>query len=899
MNRRANILNAVRFESQDFVPMTLKLICSLMLLLCCPFLAAAESCLTIVHATNASPTEQYALEELKACLERVGQQTGKPVAVIAQQEGAPLPAADGVIYLGPTAFAAANGLADTSWGAEAWRVKSIGNNLVLTGGRPRGTLYAVYNYLERVIGVHWFEPGDETIMPQAAVRLTGIDLAGEPQAIYRTRHTGVDALAWDTLYNNISNTPVSLTIQSNRFFLEERAFRVRNRCPGMSGIGPHFLATAAERGGRELFSRDGGFQEIHPFIGHTFYRFISPGEYWAKHPEYFGFQPGKAPAKHPDDPQYHSGMLCLSSPEVRKLMIEKVSDYMAGLSNKVAAAGLEPPKIIGIGQMDRTTPCGCDGCRAFVKQHGEESDLLIDFLNEISDALVQKYPDLVLETLTYTWSLKPPRTIRPRPNLLFTWCNWGWPAAFGGDGSPKLDQPLTHPDNAARLTLLKQWSALGARLFIWDYQFLSSSLIPLTSAPYAAENFRTALQLGAKGFFYQENLWSPVEQNLFSFAHHGPWHKENFPALRAWMCYQLLADERQDIKQLEQLFFDGYYGPAAAPMAAFYRHLVSNQQQPRLPRQLFLSGATLDYLTGPFFTACHAYLDEARRLAAGQRKYELRVMQEGTRLDLSTLELWGDLERRHDGRALPWNRAELVRRWENECRMVSEERPWVIEDKKEMLKWSAQIIDYHRQARFHPLVSNLAPAEWMDISWRPFPSALAPFPIKGLSREHYLANDRLAAFGSVSVFRDEKASAFSNLTVRFSGAQPLSKAFTVGELGNGQSYTLIKVGTTRLLSTNQSAVLDFTLDGQQRFGGTTAAFDLMRRVPQREAAARWDVYVSVKPVWANPQRTLAKELWLERILLVRAEPGAERPAEEQAWYERYRRAAPPQVEYSE
>ncbi|MBM3501841.1 MAG: hypothetical protein FJX74_24570, partial [Armatimonadetes bacterium] len=44
-------------------------------------------------------------------------------------------------------------------------MKTRGDALVLTGGRPRGTLYAVYTFLEDVVGIRWWTAG-ERFIPQ-------------------------------------------------------------------------------------------------------------------------------------------------------------------------------------------------------------------------------------------------------------------------------------------------------------------------------------------------------------------------------------------------------------------------------------------------------------------------------------------------------------------------------------------------------------------------------------------------------------------------------------------------------------------------------------------------------------------------------------------------------------
>ena len=71
---------------------------------------------------------------------------GKELKKITEKE------ADGksVIFLGNTAFARKNGVDPDAAGKEEWILKTVGDDLIISGGRPAGTLYGVYELLERL-----------------------------------------------------------------------------------------------------------------------------------------------------------------------------------------------------------------------------------------------------------------------------------------------------------------------------------------------------------------------------------------------------------------------------------------------------------------------------------------------------------------------------------------------------------------------------------------------------------------------------------------------------------------------------------------------------------------------------------------------------------------------------
>ena len=86
---------------------------------------------------------------------------------------------------------------------EALVVRSNGKDLILCGevspdGIDRGTLFAVYEYLERALGVRWYYPDDRRIHPDGfgtmiprgtALKLDGWDIYDWPR--FRSRVGGV------------------------------------------------------------------------------------------------------------------------------------------------------------------------------------------------------------------------------------------------------------------------------------------------------------------------------------------------------------------------------------------------------------------------------------------------------------------------------------------------------------------------------------------------------------------------------------------------------------------------------------------------------------------------------------------------------------------------------------
>ena len=73
------------------------------------------------------------------------------------------------------------------YGTDNYRIytKEIGGRpcLLLAGGRPRSTIYAVYRYFEKFCGCRWFWDGDR--IPKSELILNNVDLTEEPRFEYR------------------------------------------------------------------------------------------------------------------------------------------------------------------------------------------------------------------------------------------------------------------------------------------------------------------------------------------------------------------------------------------------------------------------------------------------------------------------------------------------------------------------------------------------------------------------------------------------------------------------------------------------------------------------------------------------------------------------------------------
>lgn len=310
----------------------------------------------IVIAMDAPQPEQHAAGELANFLSQI---TGAKFDIV------PPPAAGKArLLVGPQAAKlatpdfSANGL-----GAEGIIIRSAGDDLILAGGYPRGTLYAVYTFLEEQLGCRWWSSTESTIPKKPTLQVANLDVRYVPVLEYRSPYW-FDAFDGD--------------------------WAARNKCNGQA----HRLDD--KRGGRHIYE---GFV-------HTFYPLISPEKYFKDHPEWFSEINGKR--------TYERAQLCLTNEEMRKELVKNLKER---LRNNPAAT------IASVSQNDWRGNCQCSNCAAIEKEEESPAGLMLRFVNAIAEDVEKDFPNVAISTLAYQYTRKPPKLTKPRHNVIIQLCS--------------------------------------------------------------------------------------------------------------------------------------------------------------------------------------------------------------------------------------------------------------------------------------------------------------------------------------------------------------------------------------------------------------------------------------------------------------------------------------------
>ena len=524
--------------------------------------------MTIVLAEGAIPSERTASEELAYYLGKV---TGGRFSVVGEASTETGPC----LYVGPTAFAKKQGFTPHRWGPEQWALRSVGEDVVLVGGRPRGTLYAVYRFLEDQLGVRWWNAYEEQVPKRPTLQIPNLDRHGEPKFRYRDIYS--------------------------LFAHDGGRFAARNRL----------------NGGTLDVALGNGVYSGPPNGAHTFCFYIPPKDCFDQHPEWFSLVKGKRTAE--------GAQLCLTNPGLRAAVVEKLKGYIEQSRADAQKAGRAPPEDFDISQNDWGGMCQCTACQGIAQREGSESGPLIDFLNHVADAVRDKYPEVRINTLAYQMTDSPPKTLRPRDNVLPRLC----------DTDANLLRPLTHADNRRFAKRLATWGRISKELRIWDYAVTYTSYpgLPLPTVHTYAPDYRYFAEHNVEGVFTEHE--HPILADLRD--------------LKIWMMMKLLEDPYRDAAALLTDFTDGFYGPAGPIVRRYLAKLQAAAESananvnwfPRLPQYTYL---TLDFLR-----RAQATFDEAEAAVGDDPTLQRRVRFARLPVDRACLVLWPKLMRQWIG----------------------------------------------------------------------------------------------------------------------------------------------------------------------------------------------------------------------------------------------------------
>jgi len=519
----------------------------------------------IALANDAVPAEKTAAVQLQKYLQQI---TGAPFRLCGESE---IDANAPQILVGAGARVKVL-LPGQNWDSlhhDGIVIKTVGNKLILAGGRPRGTLYAVFQFLEDVAGCRWWTPTEKDIPHKSTFNIPPQNTVYIPPFRYRENLT----------------TPME----------------------------DSFFATVLKENGHSMHqSVDWGSH--YTILGwcHTFSQLLPQQKYFHDHPEWYSDPrnhnlPCTANSIMPTD---RETQLCVSNPEVQNELARQALLWI----QKNPQAG-----YISISENDNGNFCRCPACEKLTRQEGSPMGPILQCVNNVAQKIHQQYPDFMVETLAYYDSVKPPKTIRPAPNVLIRL-------------APIFDDfghPMNSKWNEKTRKNLRQWSKIAPNLFVWNYVTnFHYGILPHPNWDVLAEDLRFFAANHVQGVFEQGNNFTKGAGD--------------FVPLRAWLIGHLMWNPNLDQQQLMQEFLQGYYG-AAAPCLEQYIQLLQHSFLSQ-DRRLTFNNTDFSFLTLDFMNQAERLFDQAEKNVQGEKVLLARVQRERLAVDAGWIYRYHDLK---------------------------------------------------------------------------------------------------------------------------------------------------------------------------------------------------------------------------------------------------------------
>ena len=340
-----------------------------------------------------------------------------------------------------------------------YMLKAENGDIYLYGGGRRGTLSAVYRFLEDQMGIRFLNAyGDNHTPPRKTIALCGEKIYSE----------GLPYRALMTFFH--TNQPVADTFyfrNGQNFMHNSKQYAFLNEAVGL-GMGNHSL-----------------------------HKFVPPKKYFKTNPEFYTLD---------RDGKRTKDQMCFAGKEVRKVFIENVIKKCKPRYDKE----ISPGQIAWIEVSAMDAPgrfCECSGCRKAAEKYKTPCGAFFEFLIELADAVRKDMPQAKIATLLY----RKDQTEKPPVGLTF-------PENVAGIFAPIDDNifaPMDDKNNIETLGNLKEWCKILKHIWVWYYPATyGMDTMPYSALRRSIHDFKLMKEAGITGTFYEHDV-TPVNSLNF------------------------------------------------------------------------------------------------------------------------------------------------------------------------------------------------------------------------------------------------------------------------------------------------------------------------------------------------------------------------------------------------
>ncbi len=437
------------------------------------------------------------------------------------------------IYIGETAFARKAAGAVLPFKPEELAIVPVGNDLVIWGevaevdGEKvdRGTLFGVYEFLERQLGVRWYFARDSRwgLLGSGEVTPPGQQLTFPTQVI---------------------RSAPAFRLRDGGIFYDQGSMEIQKQWHAVLRFGstmPHDVANHTQNTWYDIYGKT--------------------------HPEYFA-KDSKGNVRLNHRIKYHN-YICLSSDAVYNQMMKNLEDLAAGKDPGMVWSRRPPTKnsvffCCNDGMVIRNI-CHCPECAPLLEPErnfeGQASELYFRFIERYARGVKERFPEKRFVTLAYSLYLAPPKNSTIPDNVDLTYV------------SPKIqyaNDPAVYDMHKRYLT--RWFELLGKdqrRLTVW-MNIVNPA--PYTSTvpfayPHTMQKWLKETRHMVSGYFI--NGMEPYLRRKARFLADAI---QTFPMV--YVQGRMLWDPEVDTDALWREFCKNLYGAGADDMYAFYQKII-------------------------------------------------------------------------------------------------------------------------------------------------------------------------------------------------------------------------------------------------------------------------------------------------------------------------------------
>ncbi|HEY6454396.1 MAG TPA: DUF4838 domain-containing protein [Steroidobacteraceae bacterium] len=517
------------------------------------------------------------------------------------------------IVVGADDLATRAGVTDTGLAYDSYHIKVTNGSIYLVGkddarqpfyvlnndqSASAGSYFAVIDFARRFLQARWYMPGPlgEEIEPITTLSIRAdLQIAGHPH--FRIR------------FLDIASTK---TREYEEQFFRQGDIKHRYFDPK--------IADAATRWGRHL-RLGSNFSLI---VEHSWYQWL-PAErpsrwsatvYGRAHPEYFAVPGGKNGHYYYGNDHAHGGQVCIYRPEVARILAENIVAYARSSGER--AFSLSPND----GNWECAREC-CGGSLTANTMGGEDlTASVLRFSNDVVDIVLKEFPEARFGILAYHWTLEPPLDVQANDRIDISDVYNGMPYAY---------QLPTQRANMERL--IRSWRSIARNVTLTTYYTFDGNYSLPWSTPDVQEWMIKLLAEHPSSAGLRMN-YAPLDFPPMGILGPDP-----------WVLSELLWDPSKSVSQLQGEFYEGAFGPKAAPLIREYFATIGASMKKTIVALPYeeLNGVPTYIMPayGEIRGKCRALIDRAvAAVSAEDQRYRWRVdrIARGWRLTEITLD---------------------------------------------------------------------------------------------------------------------------------------------------------------------------------------------------------------------------------------------------------------------